>query len=160
MALSANKQYRTSGKDKLSLVVADGSTIYAGALVAIGGPGHASAGYALPYSDAANLIPVGIAQQKVVGDGAETIDVFLDGFVARNTVVGGTLAGTIADVGKKVYFHDDGTLSITAPTTGERFPVAGYIVKHIDADQADVYLFGAREWLVLHDAEGGEVAAA
>ncbi len=165
MALTANS-FPTIGmtRDRLALRVKDGETIFAGAFVALAGPGHATDdGYALNYvADVAGTIPVGWALQKVVGDTDASpvpdVEVDIGGRLIEKCSVTGA-AGDVTDVGKPVYMTDNGTFTLTAPTTGQRRVKIGYISRFVSAGKADVYTFSFAELLAIYHATNGEIPA-
>jgi hypothetical protein len=161
MAISADTirpGFDNQGRE--SFVVASGVTIYAGSYVALAGPGHASAGYLVKYlPDTANLIPLGFSLQNVVGDGVKTCSVNMAGGVLKGITVGG-VTGNITDVGKVVYLSDDGTFTVTAPTTGQRRARLGFIVRFVTPTTFDVMCFSAAQLGVLYAATGGAIPAA
>lgn len=165
MALTANTFYKV-GQDRsvLALRVKDAEVIYAGAAIALGGPGHASAGYAFNFvADVTNTIFVGWALEAVTGDTSATeppeVKLDIGGRLFENLAVSG-LAGTIADVGKPVYMSDNGTFTVTAPTTGQERPLIGYITRAISATRVDVLSLSFAELLAQYYATTGEIPTA
>ena len=165
MALTANT-FPTIGqtRNKLAFRVKDAETIFAGAFVALAGPSHATAdGYALNYvADVAGIIPCGWALQKVVGNISATpvpeVEVDIGGRLVEKCAVTGA-AGDITDVGKPVYLTDNGTFTLTAPTSGQRRVKIGYVTQFVSAGVADVYTFSFAELLALYHATNGEIPA-
>lgn len=145
------------GQTHVALVAKSGETIYAGSFVAIGGPGHADAGYAFKYvPDVANVIPVGFATKNVVGDGTKLVPVKIGGGILRAITVAG-VAGSIADVGKEVYLTDDGTFTVAAQTSGNRRHIVGIITRYVTATTFDVLTYSFTDNLLRYSGAGGEL---
>lgn len=102
--------------------VASGAVIYKGTLVAL------LAGYAVPASDAAGRVVVGVAAEGADntggGDGALTIDV-----ESGNAWLFAASGIVAADVGKVAYVADDQTVADAVGTAGV---VAG-VIEELDA---------------------------
>lgn len=136
-----------SGREKLSIPVKSGETIWKNGYTALAQGAHASAGYATEMLDDTNsIIPVGFADQKVVGDGALRASISAGGGVVRRMTIT-DIAGTIADVGLLVYITDDQTFTLTRPTT-VGCPV-GITVGFNAVNDFDVYFFSFGELAML-----------
>lgn len=107
-------------------IVANGKTIWPGTLIGIN-----AAGNLLSAGDATCLAVVGIAQEKVVGDGV-LLCRFTQGSVFR--IATGANAATIANRGQAAYCEDDQSVG-TLSTTGL---FAGVIY---DVDSTGTYVF-------------------
>ena len=101
--------------------VVNGDIVYAGTLVGLGMTGHAGAGYLVPYTSVTKLCPIGFAlDAAVTGDSsaspkpAQSVDI--GGGVHLLTVVG--IAGTQADLGKRVWATADDTFSLVEQDAG------------------------------------------
>jgi hypothetical protein len=91
--------------------------IYSGALVALITSGT-GAGNAVPASDAANRVILGVAQARA--DNSQGADGATRVVVAFNRAFKFNLSGgaTSADIGKAVYAVDDNTVSLSPGTNG------------------------------------------
>jgi hypothetical protein len=115
--------------------VRQGVVIYSGALVALITSG-AGAGNAVPASDAANRVILGVAQARA--DNSQGIDGATRVVVAFNRAFKFNLSGgaTSADIGKAVYAVSDNEVSLSPPTNGVK---VGKLIA-IDADGVWVYI--------------------
>lgn len=133
-----------SGPDNIwRIPVVDSDIAYAGTLVGLALPGHASAGYLVPYAPAANLCPIGFAlDSAVTGDSSATPkpaqSVDIGGGIHLLTVAG--IAGTQADVGDIVWASADDTFTLSEQSNG--WPI-GRIIGTFSATQVYVLVFSA-----------------
>lgn len=127
-ALAAPRDTPQRAGDAISLGVYTGTTIYAGALVAVN-----SSGYAVNGSDAASIHAVGCAAATVVNtgaSGAKTIKILQGVFRYGN---GDTVSD--ANIGATAYIVDNATVSAT--NTGSNAAIAGTVV---DVDDDGVWV--------------------
>ncbi len=127
--LSADKKTEyTEGVD-LSIPVDDGDKIYAGALTCFNADG-----YAVPGSDAANLVFAGISREYV--DNSAGLDGAKNVTVRRRGLFKMLFATAIsqANVGDNVFIVDDQTVDLVANVTYKIF--CGIIAAYIDATHA------------------------
>lgn len=160
MALTANQERKKSAGELFASEVINTEVLYSGGYVALGAPDHgttANRGRLFAWASAAGEIPVGFAYGRdITGDTsaspipAGTVDA--GETVIKQVAVTG-LAGTVADVGQKVYMSDDGTFTFTRPTVG--IPI-GIVSRWISASLADVKFFSMNELLVLAMAGCGQ----
>lgn len=112
MALAKERNVPYRKNRLLSLPVAAGAKIYAGALVVI-----KAAGYAAPASTAVNLVAVGRADRTVDNssgaDGAVTVPVLAGVSIPLKNSAGADLIGQ-AQIGAEVYIVDDETVAKTS----------------------------------------------
>lgn len=108
--MAALTEDRNTGQQEgheISMGVATAITIYGGSMVA-----KNAGGYATPAADAANLVVMGMALEKVVNagaNGAETVRIMRGrSFWFANSAAN---AVTIAHVGGNVYVEDDQTVA-------------------------------------------------
>jgi hypothetical protein len=136
----------TSHGDKIGAPVLDAETIWRNGYCAIAHRGHATAGtrgYVTEMTDDVHgLMPVGFADQKVIGDGSLLASIRTGGGVVRRMTITDD-AGTIADVMRLVYVADDQTFTLTPPTTIP-CPV-GITIKFNAVNDFDVYFFSFGE---------------
>ena len=135
-ALTDDFEARRQDGEIIAFPVKASTTIYKGALVAI----DTSTGYAVPASDAANRIFVGVAVEKADNSsgssGDETVRVFRTGTFQFNC--------SSADqtwVGKKVYAVDDNTVALAATTTND--VLVGVVVSYESSTKVKVAINGA-----------------
>jgi hypothetical protein len=157
-ALSANKTYVVAGRAKFTAQIIDGDIVYAGAYVGLGSRSHATAatrGRMLPYTDdVGGLIPLGFAEQKATGETTTLLTetpVDVSGKVVKGVTITDD-AATIADAGRWVYVTDDGTFTLTRPTTIGT--IVGITTRFLAADTFDVYFFSFGELCAI--AAGGQ----
>lgn len=127
MALSANKfdNYRSSERNmRRAFIVANGSTIYRGAMVSVNADG-----YLIPAADTASTHFAGVALDKVVGDGVLTCEVDIGGCEVKASHEDGSL--TIANVGDAVVCDTDE--QVTSVGTGTNDIPVGVIAEVVDA---------------------------
>ena len=132
MALSGNATYTTQSNEVINVPVKSGATIYNGALL------MDNSG-ATPYDGTIGAILLGWHFGDVNDDASsspiKTAKIARGGFRILGLAVTG-LGGTIADVGLPVYATDDGTYTITNPTT--HTVRVGTISRFVSASVADV----------------------
>lgn len=146
MALSAAAGYTTHSPDEFGrFTVAAGVTIQKGALVSL----VVGTGTVTNFNDAEGHQLVGMALEKVVGDGTLKIQVRLAGLIIRDRTITG-VTGAIHN-GRSVYAEDENTFTLAAPSTDAQ-PVG--IVLDADGTNADVLLFGVQSAVALQLAGG------
>lgn len=136
MALSANKNrdFRPgNGGYVKSFIVKNGVTVYQGSLVGI----DRTSGHVFPWTveTGQDNIFLGVAKEKVVGDGVLVVGVICTGVELVQVAVTGVTA--VTDTLKPVYLTDDDTLTLSAPAAGK--PV-GQITKWYSSTTCDVRL--------------------
>jgi len=135
-ALTDNYEAKRQDGEIIEFPVKASTTIYKGALVAI----DTSTGYAVPASDAANRIFVGVAVEKADNssgsNGDKKVRVFRTGTFQFNC---SSAAQTW--VGKKVYAVDDNTVALAATTTNDVF--VGVVVSYESSTKVKVAIDGA-----------------
>lgn len=150
MALSASDVRTYHGPDSYGrFAVANGTTIYKGALVAY----TIGTGTVTNYDDASNAMLLGYALEQVTGNAALTnlIQVQLRGDILRDVTITGVADRTTN--GQEVYATDENTYTLTRPVD-DSVPVG--IVLDGDASNADLFLFSAKESAVLSLAGGSK----
>lgn len=137
MALSANARYTTKPDNTINVPVLSGATIYDGSLCCCD---TTSGGAAKPYTGTIGQILLGWNFGDVADDGTatptKTAKIAKGGFTILGLTVAG-LGGSNVDIGKKVYATDDGTYTVTNPTT--HAVVVGYVQGNATATVADVH---------------------
>lgn len=127
MALAADRNTPCMDGEIISVPVATGVTIYAGAIVAAN-----NSGYATPGAVAATLTYLGRAEEQVVNAGANGAKNILvrrkKGFKWDNY---GSDAVTVALLGKNCYIYDDATVAATSG--GSARSIAGKVIG-VEAD--------------------------
>ena len=113
------KTARRNGKVN-QFLVATGSTIYTGAMVAIN-----ASSVAVPAGAVAAHKVVGVAQNQVTGEGVEKVTVFRDAAYFNNSASGDLI--TLADVMAVCYVVDDQTVAKTSNSSAR--PIAGKIIR-------------------------------
>jgi hypothetical protein len=123
-ALAADKKIEYTDGVELGYPVINGDIIYAGALTCVN-----AAGYALPGSDTAGLIFIGVSREHADNHDGAAGDIKVT--VRRKGVFKMTLATaiSIANTGDKVYLVDDQTVDLAANCTNDICcgTIAGYI---------------------------------
>ena len=148
MALSASAGYTTHSADSYGrFTVANGVTIEKGAIVAM----VVGTGTVTNYDDAAGHLPLGYAQNRVVGDGSLQIQVRLAGDILRDVSITGV--SSAASNGQAVYATDENTFSLTRPAD-DAHPIG--VVIDADSSDADLLLFSAQDYAVLGLAGGNK----
>ena len=122
-----NTKRRTG--DKLSVVVNNAATLYAGTLVTL----LTATGLAVPGGTASSGRVVGVASETITGDGVTATDLERGIFQFANSTSTDLIAK--ADIGADCYVVDNQTVAKT-DATGTR-PVAGKI---IDVDAGGVWV--------------------
>jgi len=156
MALTASVAREERGFYYFDPEVQNAAQVYAGSYCAGGSETHGTAakvGYAYPFNDEDGAIPLGFAQQAVLGTAVAprpTAEIVVRGRVYENLAVTG-LAGNASDVFKLVYATDDGTFTFTRTTPN--LPV-GFVVNWASATAAHVYFFSMAELAILALAGG------
>lgn len=111
-ALAADRNTPQMDGELISVPVATGVTIYAGALVAAN-----ASGYATPGAVASTLTYLGRAEEKVVNAGANGAkNVLVRRKKAFKWANYATDAVTVALIGKSCYIWDDQTVAATSDT--------------------------------------------
>lgn len=117
----------------------DSDILYAGALVGIALPGHASAGYILPYAPAQYLMPIGFAMDAAVtGDASaspvpeQSVDI--GGGIVALTVTG--IANDVTDIGKRVFPLTDNTFALVESAAYQI--MIGIVVGNRSSTEVDV----------------------
>ena len=141
---TADKIYQSRPRSGAqSLIVTNGTKIYAGALVGI-----LSTGYVGYWDDGANSLFLGLNLEEVTGDTSATppieARVNTEGITLKDITVAGT--PTQAKVGDPVYSADGNVASITLDSTGRNHPI-GYLSRYISATKQEVTLFTPTECL-------------
>lgn len=128
-ALAADKKLEYTEGVELPVPVDDGDKIYAGAFVCVN-----AAGYAVPGSDTAGLIFVGVAMEQkdntLGADGALSVNCRRRGLV--KAIMGTAI--TQANVGDNVFLVDDQTVDLSANVTNHIS--CGIIAGYIDSTHA------------------------
>ncbi|MCB0384075.1 MAG: hypothetical protein KDD43_01685 [Bdellovibrionales bacterium] len=140
-ALSANTLRSTYGKGPTRFTVKSGSTIYVGSLVGI----EAATGHIKPFVTGAGIQFVGMALEKVVGDGSLDCLVDTEGFNLSKVSVTGVSA--ITDIGSPVYASNDNDLTLTRPDANT--DAVGYVSDWDTGSTCDVRIFSAHEIEVM-----------
>jgi hypothetical protein len=111
------------------------TVIYSGAIVALITSGT-GAGFAVPASDAANRVILGVAQART--DNSQGVDGAMRVVVAFNRAFKFNLVGSAApaDIGRCVYAVSDNEVSLSPPTNGVK---VGKLLA-IDPDGVWVYI--------------------
>lgn len=122
-----NTKRRTG--DKLSVVVNNGATIYAGTLVTL----LTATGLAVSGGTASAGIAVGVASETITGDGVKTTDVERGIFQFANSAAADLIAK--ADIGATCYVVDNQTVAKTDNSAARK--AAGKI---IDVDAGGVWV--------------------
>lgn len=152
MALAANAirslAFLGAGHSVASLTVTNGQTIYKGSLVGL----DLASGHVRPWNDAAGYVFVGIALEKVVGDGTERCTVSVGPVLVKSATI--TLTSAAADNGRPVYASDDDTFTMTRPSA-DASPV-GYLERFISVTSGDIVLFSRAESMTLGLAGGNK----
>jgi hypothetical protein len=129
-ALTQDRDTPFRGGKDFAFPVAAGATIYAGALVVL------EAGVAKPGTLAADLIALGVAQQRVVNtgaDGAVSVPVRRDGLYRFDNSTGAD-AITLANVGSPAWIVDDHTVALTgAVVSGAATRSIAGTIRDVDA---------------------------
>ncbi|KIO49600.1 hypothetical protein [Nitrosospira sp. NpAV] len=127
MALAADRNTHMQDGELISVPVATGVTIYAGALVVAN-----ASGYATPGAVATTLTYLGRAEEQVVNPGANGAkNVLVRRRKAFKWLNHGADAVTQADLGKTCYVIDDQTV---AKTNGTNTRSAAGVVIGVDSD--------------------------
>lgn len=129
MTLAADKKTEYTEGVEISLPVINADIVYAGGLTCVN-----AAGYALPGSDTAGLIFMGVARENVDNSlgavGALSVVVRRRGLFKMKLAT----AITIANVGDEVFLVDDESVDVTANVTNKIF--CGIIASYIDTTHA------------------------
>lgn len=114
---------------EVAFPVDDGDIIYAGALVCVN-----AAGFAVPGSDTAGLIFMGLARERVDNHDGQDGDVSV--LLRRRGLIAMEFATAIsqANVGDNVFIVDDQTVDLAANVTNKIF--CGIIAEYIDSAHA------------------------
>ncbi|RME82486.1 MAG: hypothetical protein D6785_07810 [Planctomycetota bacterium] len=136
-ALTDNLLRTTKGLGSQRFIVKNGSTVYAGSFVAL----ERATGHIIPLDSNGGQDFVGIAQEKVVGDGSADCLVTTEGFVLHKVSVTGVSAQT--DVRKLVYATSDNDLTINRPSTNA-IPI-GRVLYWYSSTDCDVQVFSMEE---------------
>lgn len=148
MALTKAAANTTHGSDSYGrFTVVSGTTIYKGAIVAY----LAGTGTVTNYDDVAGHIPLGYAQEKVVGDGSLRIQVRLAGDVIRDQSITGVSDETTN--GRAVYATDEATFTLTRPADDAH--VVGVVLDG-DSSNADLLMLSIQDYHVLGLAGGNK----
>lgn len=127
--LAADKKIEYTEGVEVSIPVINADIIYAGANVCVN-----AAGYALPGSDTAGLIYMGVARENVdnsLGDAGDlSVTLRRRGLVKMEFQA----AISIANMGDNVFLVDDQLVDLTANVTNKIF--CGVIAKYIDTTHA------------------------
>lgn len=129
---------RAGAGERRSYVVANGITIYGGALVGI-----VASGYADYWDNIATTRAVGVAQDEVTGDTSATPEPRVEVSHGDEIVADVTGADDIGDVGALVYCQDGNpdSMTLTAATS----PAIGIITEWESASRQYVRLFTPAE---------------
>lgn len=128
MTLSAARDTKSrdvSWQHEMSVKMKGSTTIYKGSMVALSG------GYALPAAATNGLVGYGVAAETKTNDGSDGDESIRVKFGVFGFATKGGDAPTAANVGGKVFMHDDSTVKATVGTSGE----AGVL---IEVDSAGV----------------------
>lgn len=160
MALSANGTAVLREAAQLAAQAVNAEEIYNQARVFGGDRSHgtaASRGRVGAWSAADGEIPLGRATSRQTGNTSASpiVEATIDTqpYVAKNIAVTG-LAGTVADNFRKVFATDDGTFTLTRPSSNA-LPV-GMVSRFVSATNADVYFFGFDALCAIALAGGGQ----
>lgn len=136
MALSANAFHATKPTEIVNCPVKTGATIYNESLLMAA---TTSGGAATPYDGTIGAILLGWHFGDVNDDASsspgKSAKIAVGRFVFKSLTVAG-LSGTSSDIGVKVYATDDGTYTISNPTT--HTVVVGNVCRHISSSVCDV----------------------
>lgn len=141
MALTANTNLEvaesTGNTETASFVVASGSTIFAGAYVAIA----SGTGHIVNVADTAGLLPIGFAMDAATGNSPATNEVpaNVGGSVGIDVTV--ATAGA-TNVGEGVFATDENTFTLVATAN---IPKIGSIIRHKTGNIVDVRFFSAAQ---------------
>lgn len=159
MALSANGTAVVADKVQLAAQVINAATLFNQSYTFMGHADHATAasrGRLGNWTSAVSQIPMGFSTSKSVGDTSASPIVEgqldMDGRILKNIAVTG-LAGTVADNGKKVYMTDDGTFTLTRPSS-PTLPL-GFVTRFISSTNANCFFYSTEVLMALALA-GGE----
>lgn len=159
MALAANGSSTVRSTTTAAIQVANAVEVYNQGLEALGSRSHGTAatrGRVKTWSSAVGEIPLGFAVQRQTGNTSGSpipeAEMELQGRVMKNQTVAG-LAGTQADVGRKIYATDDGTFTITRPAA-PTMPL-GLVIRSVSATNADIFFLSFNSLCTLALA-GGE----
>lgn len=127
--LAADKKLEYTEGVEIPVPVDDGDVIYGGAFTCVN-----AAGYAVPGSDTAGLIFMGVAMERK--DNSLGLDGALSVVVRRRGLFKAIMGTAIsqANVGDNVFLVDDQTVDLTANTTNDIF--CGIIAGYIDTTHA------------------------
>ena len=144
MALSANKDLNVRVETSATMIVKTSSVLYVGAFVTFDTTSGALKPYAGAIGDRAagwmlGQVPAVVGSGVITGNSSATPPVlaavaFGGDFTLENWPITGASAET--DSGKPVYATDDGTYTLTDPTT-HRFAV-GYVGRYRSTGFADL----------------------
>ncbi len=154
-ALAADKNLEYTEGVEWPVPVDDGDKIYGGAFVCVN-----AAGYAVPGSDTAGLIFVGVSMEQK--DNTLGADGALDVTVRRRGLVKAVMGTAItqANIGDNVFLVDDQTVDLTANVTNNIF--CGIIAGYIDTTHAWIDIEPAirQADVATHIADGSAAHAA
>lgn len=125
MSLTAPRNILRRAVARIAVIVKNGSTIYAGALVTL----LTADGTAVPAGTAAAGVAVGVARATVTGDGVVTVDVEPGCFRFDNSTTTDEI--TAADIGNTCYIVDDSTVAKTDNSAARK---AAGIIADVDDD--------------------------
>jgi hypothetical protein len=129
MTLAADKAFERTPGVEVPIPVINADIIYGGALTCVN-----AAGYAVPGSDTAGLIFMGVATARADNSlgvlGAISVPVLRRGLIKMTLAT----AITIANVGDEVFLVDDESVDLTANVTHKIF--CGIIAAYIDTTHA------------------------
>lgn len=129
-ALAANRKSKQHSGVEFNLVVLSGNQVYKGAAVGVNTSGTVQK---MAKAVSGGLVCMGIALEKVLGDGTKTLNILSGCFEFINSTAGDLIANK--DAGAPCYFEDDQTVALTA--TGSR-PIAGRIMGIADTGRVIV----------------------
>lgn len=151
MALSAPQKRHLRPWARFAQEVANAAVVYQGAMIALGGPSHATPGRIFPLNDVAGALPYGLCmggggsgtsqgEQTVTGTAtpANMVSAAVDGCVIEKVAVTGLTTGK-TQIGSWVYMTDDATFTLTRPTIGGT--LVGEVADYRSSAVGDVWLY-------------------
>jgi hypothetical protein len=148
MALSApitlSRRGQRAGRSDFGYPAAPGVTIYAGGVMGLNASGQiqpiqTAAGTVAGVTQTACVAFAGIAMSTYVGLGVATVGPLV--VASRESYALTVPSATYANIGAPVYAIDDGTLTLTQPTTGFTGPIGTLV--GIENGQTYVLIEGA-----------------
>lgn len=152
MTANASRNFR-SRTHSIALITTNEEEFFIGAAVGL----NADTGRAVALSTASNkhVRFVGWCQQRITGDGTNTVSVRVDGPVVEAATITGLSAAS--DVGKLIYMIDDQTFTLTRPSADA--VAVGLVGRFRSGTTGDVICFTIGESFALDAARPKETIA-